>query len=346
MRRILILLFVISGLGCFEGAPTAPKEPEGFADGPGATARFSDPFGVAVDGAGNVYVADTGNQRIRRIDATGFVTTLAGTGDVGFTDGPGASALLNNPMGVAVDVAGNVYVADRYNHRIRRIDPAGNVTTFAGSGATGIGKGGFADGPGPSARFNDPIGVVVDAGGNVFVADAGNHRIRRIDPAGNVTTFAGTGVRGYVDGSGPTAQFNDPFGVMVDGVGDIYVADTGNHRIRRIDSTGNVTTLAGTGVSGFADGSGTAVRFNGPVGVAVDAGGNVFVTDAGNQRIRRIDSAGNVTTYAGTGKKGDRSEIFCEEPEVLHCAAGRTATRICEAAQWHPVQGAGLHLLR
>ena len=273
-----------------------------FADGTGPAAQFRTPIGVACDGNGNVFVADTDNNRIRRIvAATGAVTTLAGS-TVGFADGTGPAAQFNSPTGVACDGGGNVFVADADNNRIRRIVAAtGAVTTLAGSGASG-----FADGTGTNARFFTPIGVACDGIGNVFVADADNHCIRRIVAAtGAVTTLAGSGTAAFADGTGPAAQFNSPTGVACDGRGNVYVADFNNQRIRCIVAvTGVVTTLAGSAF-GFADGQGTAAQFRTPYGVACDASGNVFVADFGNHRIRRIVAAtGVVTTLAGSGTFG------------------------------------------
>ena len=201
------------------------------------------------------------------------VSTLAGS-TYGYTDGTGTSAQFNNPIGVAVDGAGNVYVADRYNHRIRKITTSGVVSTLAGSGTSG-----YADGTGTSAQFSNPTGVAVDGAGNVYVADQVNHRIRKITTSGVVSTLAGSGTSGYTDGTGTSAQFNYPTGVAVDGAGNVYVADQGNHRIRKITTSGVVSTLAGSGTSGYTDGTGTSAKFSYPTGVAVDGAGNVYVAD-------------------------------------------------------------------
>jgi hypothetical protein len=202
----------------------------GFQDGPGASALFNTPIGVAVDANGNVYVGDRHNQRVRKITPAGDVTTLAGS-TAGFQDGPGASALFFNLFGVAVDANGNVYVADYSNHRIRKITPAGVVSTLAGSTQ------GFQDGPGASAQFNGPFGVAVDANGNVHVGDESNQRIRKITPAGVVSTLAGSGILGFQDGPGTSARFNTPRGVAFDANGNVYVGDQFNNRIRKISST-------------------------------------------------------------------------------------------------------------
>jgi hypothetical protein len=281
----------------------------GSADGTGAAARFSFPEGVATDSAGNVYVADNANATIRKITPTGVVTTLAGTaGMSGSTDGTGAAARFSNPIGVGTDGAANVYVAD--GSTIRKVTPSGAVTTLAGS-PTVIGS---ADGTGDAAGFYSPSGVTTDSAGAVYVADTFNDIIRSITPAGVVTTMAGTaGMGGSIDGTGAAARFSIPTGVATDSAGNVYVADSGiwtgglgeinygNHIIRKITPTGVVTTLAGTAeMSGSADGTGAAARFNTPLGVATDSAGNVYVADTYNSTIRKITSAGVVTTLAGT----------------------------------------------
>jgi sugar lactone lactonase YvrE len=261
----------------------------GSADGTGAAARFFYPSAVAVDGAGNVFVADSA---IRRITPAGVVTTFAGTAGLsGSADGTGAAA------GMAVDRSGNLFVADNLNHTIRKITPSGVVTTFAGK----AGVSGSADGTGAAARFNSPIGVTVDQAGNVFVADSENRIIRKITPAGIVTTFAGAaGSSGDADGTGAAARFRVPSGLAADGSDNLFVGDDYNYTIRKITPAGVVTTFAGTaGLSGIADGTGAAARFKSPLGITVDRAGNVFVADRWNFTIRKITPAGVVTTFAG-----------------------------------------------
>ena len=263
-----------------------------------ATPGFNRPNGVAIDSAGNVYVADTANHTIRKITPAGVVSTLAGlAGSFGSADGTGSAARFNFPDGVAVDAAGNVYVADSSNNTIRKITPAGVVSTLAGL----AGIGGSADGTGSAARFSQPVGVAVDAAGNVYVTDFSNNTIRKITPAGVVSTLAGSASsRGSADGTGSAARFFQPAGVAVDAAGNVYVADTFNHTIRKITPAGVVSTLAGlAGSFGSADGTGSAARFNQPTGVAVDAAGNVYVADRSNHTIRKITSAGVVSTLAG-----------------------------------------------
>ena len=282
----------------------------GSADGrPGTIAQFTGPADVAVDNVGNVYVADRFNHSIRKIlITTGAVVTLAG-GTQGYTDGVGTAARFDNPTGVAVDDNGNVYVADQFNHCIRKIVVStGEVTTLAGR----PGNSGYANGPSNSAQFNGPAGVAVNGNGTtVYVVDAGNSCIRKIDVlTRNVTTLAGgnnltANGFGYTDGAGTVAQFAGPTGVAVDRTAaTVYVADQSNHSIRKIVvATAVVSTLAGNGTAGSADGTGTAAQFNGPMGVAVDNSGTVYVADQGNHSIRKI-TAGAVSTLAGSSGMG------------------------------------------
>lgn len=270
-----------------------------FADGVGAAAQFDKPAGVAMDAAGNIYVADKTNNRIRKITSAGVVTTLAGNGYSGYADGAGIVAQFNLPIGIAVDGAGNVYVADQGNHRIRKITPSGLVSTLAGSSNSG-----YSDGTGTSARFNSPAGIAVNGEGMIFLADEGNHRIRKITPGGLVSTLAGSGNAGYMDGAGMTAQFSSPSGIAVDWSGNVYVADKTNNRIRKITSAGLVSTFAGSGSQGYGDGMGASALFNLPNGVVVDWTDNVYVADQGNQCIRKITPLGAVSTLAGNGSSG------------------------------------------
>ena len=225
-----------------------------------------------------------------------LISTLAG-GGYGSSDGTGTGASFYYPTGVAVDASGNLYVADTNNHTVRKITPAGVVTTLAGT----AGVQGSADGSGPAASFNRPEGVAVDAAGNIYVADTNNSTIRKITPAGAVTTLAGSpGSAGSADGSGSSARFNSPFGLAIDGAGNLYVGDMGNQTIRKVTPAGAVSTLAGSpGVSGASDGAGSGASFNSPQGTAVDPAGNIYVADTLNQTIRKITPAGVVTTIAG-----------------------------------------------
>ena len=255
----------------------------GHANGTGAAAQFDVPWGLAFDASGNLYVADLSNHRIRKVTPAGVVSTIAGSGTAGFADeNIGTNAQFDNPSAVAVDALGNVYVADYDNHRIRKVTPAGVVTTLAGSGTAGF----VDDNIGSDAQFNNPSAVAVDASGNVYVADANNNRIRKVTPAGGVTTLAG-GTLGFADGTGTDAKFYNPMGLAIDASGNLYVADNGTDRIRKVTSAGVVTTLVG-GTRGYVDGTGTAAQFYSPRGMAVDSLGNIYVVDASNDRVRKI----------------------------------------------------------
>jgi sugar lactone lactonase YvrE len=310
----------------------------GSADGTGAAARFSSPLGMALDASGNLFVVDYGNATIRKITPAGVVTTLAGTpGARGSADGTGAAARFISPNRLAADRSGNVYVTDGDSHTVRKIASSGVVTTLAGTAE----QWGSNDGTGPAARFSSPAGVVADASGNLLVADMGNSTIRKITPAGVVTTLAGTaGVSGSEDGTGAAARFDVPSSVtldssgnllvvdggairrvtpagvvttvlkpkwntvtdlVVDGSGNLFAADNSDNTILKITPAGEVTTFAGSaGAYGSVDGTGGAARFRSPWGVVMDGAGNLFVSDSGGNAIRKITPAGVVTTLAGT----------------------------------------------
>ena len=270
----------------------------GGADGSTSVARFNQPEGVAVDSAGNVYVADSGNNTIRKISTAGQVSTLAGlAGNWGSADGTGSTARFNSPSSLAVDSSGNVYVSDTMNQTIRKITTGGFVTTLAGSS----GNSGSADGTGSSARFFYPHGLAVDSGGNIVVADFFNYTIRRITPSGQVTTLAGTaGSPGTADGDGVAARFSGPWGIALDTFGRIFVADDGAYTIRMVTASGNVSTVAGTAnTAGSADGVGSAARFNGLRGIAVDRSGNLYVADTDNETIREGTPTGSLMVTIG-----------------------------------------------
>jgi len=227
------------------------------------------------------------------------VTTFAGSTTSGLADGITTAATFNSPLNIAVDTSNNLYVTDYSNNEIRKITSAGVVTTFAGSSTSG-----FTNGVGNSATFNGPWGVGVDSSGNVYIADRANNAIRKITSAGVVTTFAGQSTSGSADGTGTSASFNAPLNIAVDGSGNLFVADYYNNEIRKITSSGVVTTFAGSTTSGSADGTGTAATFNGPTALAFDSSGNLFVTDRLNNMIRKITSTGVVTTFAGQTTSG------------------------------------------
>lgn len=267
-------------------------------DGSGTAASFDEPLGMVMDGSGNLYVADAGSNKIRKVTPAGAVTTLAGSGAQGFTNGTGTAASFNHPVGLTLDASGNLYVADEHNNAIRKITPAGVVTTFAGSGSQA-----YVNGTGTGASFYYPCGVVADNQNNIFVADTYNQCIRKITPAGVVSTFAGSGSTGTADGTGTAASFSQPFGLAIDASNNLYLTDRTNQRIRKITPSGIVTTLAGS-TGGYRDGTGTAAQLQGPTSIALDAAGNIYITDETNQRIRKITQSGVVSTIAGTGSTG------------------------------------------
>ena len=262
---------------------------------------------MAVDTSGNLYIADDQNNRIRRVDSSGNITTVAGTGVSGYggDGGPATEAVLNSPVGVAVDTSGNLYIADFGNHRIRRVDTMGTITTVAGTGEQGESGDG---GPATAALLSDPFDVAVDTSGNLYIADTRNDKIRRVDTMGIITTVAGTGSGGYFGDGGlaTNAWVYRPQGVAVDSSGNIYIADTLNDRVRQVDTMGIITTVAGTGESGYGGDGGlaTAAVLYVPTRVVVDSSGKLYIADTNNRRIRRVDTSGNITTVAGTGESG------------------------------------------
>ena len=271
------------------------------------TALLNFPYGVAVDGSGNLYIANTGNNRIRKVDSSGNISTVAG-GSIG--DGRAAvAAQLNFPRVVEADGSGNLYIADTNNHRIRKVDSSGVITTVAGSGTAGFGG---DSGAAVSAQLRGPRGMALDGSGNLYIADMSNHRIRKVDSSGVITTVAGSGTAGFSgDGAAAVAaQLNNPRGVALDGSGNLYIADTSNHRIRKVDSSGDISTVAGDGTLGSSGDGAAAVaaRLNQPRGMALDGSGNLYIADRSNNRIRKVDSSGDISTVAGTGTFGSSGD--------------------------------------
>jgi Gluconolactonase len=280
-------------------------------NGQATSAELDYPAGVAVDSSGNIYIAD-GNDVIRKVDTSGIITTVAGGGaylHIG-DNGPATSAYLSDPTGITVDSSGNIYFADQGNERIRKVDTSGIITTVAGNGGYGYsGDGGQAS----SAMLCNPSDVEVDSSGNIYIADYSNNRIRKVDTSGIITTVAGSENYGYSGDGGPAtfAALHFPNSVAVDSSGNLYIADTANNRIRKVDVTSkNITTVAGNGSNiywgGYSGDGGpaTSAQLNGPSDVAVDSSGNIYFVDAGNKRIRTVNTSGIITTVAGTGNVG------------------------------------------
>jgi sugar lactone lactonase YvrE len=318
LRLATATLFVASLMLCQQKASAqivttlAGSGVFGSADGNGAMASFGFPRGVSVGPSGDVYVADTGNLKIRRITPDGLVTTIAGDGHPGYDAGKGTEARFFGPLGVAADASGNVWVADQDDgfdgQYVKKITPDGvvhNLILYDGGNpqALAVEKSGnlyvldyflglwkvTVDGKSNSlASLPHASGVAVDAAGNAYVADTDNNQVRKITPAGTMTTLAGSGSPGSTDGGGTAASFRHPSGLAVDLAGNVYVADSGNRTIRKITPSGFVTTLAGSGTPGSADGTGTAASFNSPADVALDGAGNLYVADSGNNKIRKI----------------------------------------------------------
>ena len=271
----------------------------GFNDGVGTAATFRSPAGIAIDDLGNIYVADRGNYILRKITPNREVTTIAGVGgQLGDVDGTGSEARFSGVNAIAFTESGDMLVSDSGNHKIKKVTTAGVVTTFAGTGLNGSNNG-----PALSATFKQISGVAIDSQGNVFVVESDNHSIRKISPSGAVSLFAG-GQNGFNDGNGTNAQFTFPRGIAVDAADNLYVTDSGSNLIRKITPNADVITIAGSSV-GFADGQGTAAKFNGPSGIVVDKQGDIYVVDRNNNSVRKITPDCNVTTIAGGGSTYD-----------------------------------------
>src|SRR5690606_21165055 len=270
----------------------------GSADGDLATATFNTPIGIAEGLDGDLFVADQTNHKIRKITVGQGVSTYAGTGDLGYSNE--VNGQFNRPYGIVVDSKGNIFVADYANHSIRKVSIDGEVSTFAG-----INSGGWVDDIGGAARFNLPFALAIDHADNLFVSDHRNNRIRKISPDGVVSTLAGSGEAGILDGAAMEAKFNGPTGIAVDQEGNVYVSEYYNNVIRKVGVDGVVSTIAGDGSRGYSDGEALSAKFNQPYDVAVDNEGKVYVADYSNHMIRMIDqSTMKVSTIAGDGVAG------------------------------------------
>jgi len=283
--------------------------------GPATEAGLCGPTDVALDAEGNMYISDTGGycigpggDTVRKVDPHGTITTVAGTGEAGFSGdgGPATKARLDFPNAAAVDREGNLYIADGLNYRIRKVDNDGIITTFAGTGeARHSGDGG----PATSAQLKEPACMVFDAHGNLYVADYTS--VRKIDPSGTITTVAGTGRFGFSGDGGPANKTKlTASDIALDGKGDMYISDTENNRIRMVDRDGIIHTVAGTGKEGYSGDGGPATKaaLALPIGIALDREGNLYIACHHNSRVRKVDRNGTITTVAGTGEMGFNRE--------------------------------------
>jgi len=275
-------------------------------DGGQATAaKISSPTQLKFDAAGNLYFADEINNVIRKINTAGIISTVAGNGMIGFggDGGQATNAQLSSPQAIAFDAADNLYISDESNARVRKVNTAGIITTIAGGGTNGLGDGG----PATAATIN-PLGITFDAAGNLYIADFNNSRIRKVNTAGIISTVAGTGAFAFNGdgGQATAAALKYPGDVLFDAVGNLLISDTYNQRIRKVNTAGIITTIAGNGTAGYS-GNGvqaTTAKLNQPMGMAFDAAGNLYIADSFNSRIRKVNSAGTITTVAGTSTYG------------------------------------------
>ena len=269
------------------------------------TATFQTTDSLAVDGLGNLFIAERFAQRVLKVSASGIITTVAGNGSAGYNGDNRAAinAQLNSPRGVAVDALGNIFIGDFSNHRVRKVDSSGNIATIAGIGPPGSYSG--DNGPATAAGLNGPKSVTVDGLGNVFFIDSNNHRVRKVSPSGAITTVAGTGTAGYNGDSlvATSTKLYYPTGLAVDASGSIFIADTFNDRVCKVSTSGLITTVAGNGTSGYSgdNRAATSAQLSLPNGVAVDGSGNLFISDQNSNRVRKVDTLGTITTvYNGS----------------------------------------------
>jgi hypothetical protein len=275
--------------------------------GPATSAELVSPYAVAIDSAGNIYTADYGGNRVRKITPAGIISTFAGTG-AGSSTGDGGlatSATLNGPNGVALDSAGNVYIGEEHGARVRKVTTAGIISTVAGNGTQGYSGDG---GPATSAELTDPENITVDSSGNLYIADTYGNRIRKVNTSGTISTFAGTGTAGYNGDNiaATSAQLSAPYDVITDTSGNVYISDTNNNRVRKVSASGIITTIAGTGTASFGGdgGAATSAYINGAIQISMDTSGNLYIADQSNHRIRKVNSSGIISTIAGNGVNG------------------------------------------
>jgi sugar lactone lactonase YvrE len=291
-------------------APFAGSGKRGFSGdgGPALQAELNDPYGLAVDAKGNVYIASAGSGRVRKVTRDGLITTVAGGGSRKALSGPARNLQLNNPLDLLLDPRGDLYIADSGDHVVRRVTPDGWMTTVAGTGREGFSGDG---GPATQARLNWPVGIAMDAKGRLYIADKENHRVREVATSGIIRTIAGTGEIGTSGdgGSALKARLNGPHEVSVDGAGNVYILGMGIHRVRRMDPSGFIRPFAGTGSMGDRGEGGEAVRaeLNEPHDMALDPSGDLFIADTFNGRIRKVSVQGRIITVVGSGQNEEET---------------------------------------
>ncbi|MFJ9582423.1 NHL domain-containing protein [Streptomyces acidicola] len=276
-------------------------------NGPAVAAQLNSPYGVVVDSTGTLYISEYNNHRVRKVTTDGKISTVAGAGSPGFSgdSGRASSAQLRNPREVAVDSAGAVYIADAGNHRVRKVAADGKISTVAGTGAAGSGgDGGLAT----AAPLHGPFGVAVDSTGVLYIAECNGNRVRKVTTDGKISTVAGTGAAGFSgdNGRAASAQLKNPYAVAVDGADLLYIVDYGNHRVRKVSADGKISTVAGTGAAGFSgdNGAATSAQLHFPTGMVVDSSGTLYIADYSNHRVRKVTTDGKISTVAGTGAAG------------------------------------------
>ncbi|CAM5671791.1 RICIN domain-containing protein [Streptomyces atroolivaceus] len=275
------------------------------------SAQLNGPYDMAVDSTGALYFSDYSNHRVRKIATDGKISTIAGTGTAGVAGdgGQATKAQLNCPRQIAVDSTDAVYVADSGNHRIRKVTAEGGISTVAGTGAANSAGDG---GPATKAQLNRPFGLAFASSGAFYIAEYGSNRVRRVTADGNISTIAGTGTAGVAGDGGPAikAQLKTPYAVAVDDTGAVYIADSGNERIRKVTAEGEISTVAGTGVAGSGGDGGPATKaqLNRPYGIALDSSGSLYISEYGSNRVRKVTADGNISTVAGTGAAGSAGD--------------------------------------
>lgn len=295
-----------------------------FAEGAADVARFSYPWDVALRANGDIVVVDRFNHRLRKLTATGQVSTLAGQRAPGHKDGAALEAQFDNPVALVSDLKGHLYVADSGNHVIRKVSASGEVSTLAGS----PGKAGFKDGASQAGQFNSPSGLALDAQGNLYIADSNNNRIRKLSADGTtLSTVAGSAQQGLQDGPALQARFFSPRDLVFNSQGELLISDGFNHTLRKLSADGKtVSTVAGNGEPGNREGQGSAARLSEPVGLAVDATGTVYIADSGNNMVKTFSPSGELKILAGNGegryKNGPLREGSLASPRGLTVYSG------------------------